>query len=311
MRVLVTGARGKVGRAAILALGEAGHDVVGTDLHSPNHDPPHNTLSPYVQADLRNPGDAFAVVRGFAAVVHCAAIPTHTSNTSHMVFSNNLMSTFHVAEAAVSFGITRVVNISSAAVSGYATAERETLPGYLPTDENETPRPQEPYALSKHFGEQIMDAVVRRSDVRCISLRPSWVQRPHDYAANLGVGVRNPPPCISRWSYVDLTDLARAIVLAVESDLPGHEAFHVAAADNATTWPLARLVTAFFADRIRMLPLSRPDASPVSSEKAARLLAFIPRCSWRDYLDDEGHPHLKRGPDDLKSFVRVSCESSD
>jgi len=294
MRVLVTGARGKVGRAAVSALDAAGYDVIGTDLAAPGYDVPHDAGRPYMQANLRDPGDAFAVVKGCQAIVHCAAIPTHGSNTPHQVFANNVMSTFNLAEAAVSFAVRRMVNISSAAVTGYATAERDTLPDYLPADEEETPRPQEPYSLAKHFGEQVMDAVVRRSDLRCISLRPSWAQRADDYAANLGAGIRDPGPRISRWGYVDMNDLARAIVLAIESDLPGHDVFHIAAADNATTWPLAKLVTTFFGDRIEIRPLSRPDASPVSCRKAAQLLGFVPRYSWRDYLGADGQPNTNR-----------------
>jgi UDP-glucose 4-epimerase len=291
MRVLVTGSRGNVGRAAITALVTAGHDVVGTDLGCPVYELQLEGGAPYVQADLRDAGDAFAVVRGCQAIVHCAAIPTHLRNTPHFVFSNNMLSTFNVAEAAVSFGVERLVNISSAAVAGYATAERQFLPDYLPADEEEPARPQEPYALAKYFGEQLMDAVVQRSDVCCISLRPSWVQRPGDYTPNLGSGIRDPQPRLSRWSYVDMSDLADAIVLAVDSDLPGHEVFHIAAADNATGWPLEELVARFFADRIPVRPLPRPDASAVSCDKARRLLHYTPKRSWRDYLGDDGEPH--------------------
>jgi UDP-glucose 4-epimerase len=288
MRVLVTGARGKVGRAAVTALVRAGHEVVATDLGAPVYERPLENGAFYVQADLRDAGHAFTVVQGCQAIVHCAAIPTHLHHVPSTVFSSNLSCTFNIAEAAVSFGVERLVNISSASVSGYNTAQDIILPAYLPADEDEPARPLEPYALAKHFGEQLMDAVARRSAVRCISLRPSWAQRPGDYATNLGAGIRDPQPRLSRWSYIDLDDLTDAIVLAVHSDLPGHEVFNVAAADNATGRPLEELVASFFADRIRLRPLPRPDASPVSCAKARRLLDFTPKRTWRNYLDSDG-----------------------
>ena len=99
MRVLVTGARGKVGRAAVAALMRAGHDVRATDLFPPVFERPEPGEPEYVQADLTHAGDAFAVVRGAEAVVHAAAIPEPTRNPPHVVFQNNLMATFNALEA--------------------------------------------------------------------------------------------------------------------------------------------------------------------------------------------------------------------
>lgn len=65
----------------------------------------------YVQADLTEAGDAFAIVRGVDAVVHAGAIPDPTKNPPHVVFGNNLMATFNVLEAAVRFGVGRFVYI--------------------------------------------------------------------------------------------------------------------------------------------------------------------------------------------------------
>ena len=79
MKVLVTGARGKVGRATVAALMEAGHDVRATDLAPPVFERPEPGEPAYVQADLSDAGDAFAVVRGAEAVVHAAAIPEPTT----------------------------------------------------------------------------------------------------------------------------------------------------------------------------------------------------------------------------------------
>src|SRR5919108_4820626 len=99
MRVLVTGARGKVGTATVAALMDAGHDVCATDLIPPVFERPEVGEPQYVQADLTGAGDAFAVVREMEAVVHTAAIPEPTQNPPHMVFHNNLMATFNTLEA--------------------------------------------------------------------------------------------------------------------------------------------------------------------------------------------------------------------
>jgi UDP-glucose 4-epimerase len=112
-------------------------------------------------------------------------------------------------------------------------ARRRILPDYLPIDEQHRLRPQDPYGLSKLFGEQLCDAPVWRSDLRCISLRPAWVQEAASYAADLGPLIRaGQPRGVAGWPYTDLLDLAEAVSLAAESDLPGHEAFYIAAPDT-------------------------------------------------------------------------------
>jgi len=133
---------------------------------------------------------------------------------------------------------------------------------------------------------------VRRSELRCLSVRPSWVQWEGNYERNLGPDVRDPAqPSAGFWSYVDLYDLAAAIRLAVESDLPGHEVVYVASPDNSAGRPLAELVRRHYGDRVALRPLAREDASGISCAKAQRLLGWRPTRSWRDYLD--GHGRLR------------------
>jgi UDP-glucose 4-epimerase len=291
VKVLVTGAHGKVGRVLVRALDRAGHDVRASDLTRPRWDRAEpGEPEDYVQADLTDAGACYALVRGCDAVVHTAAIPQPVHNAPHVVFGNNLLATFNVLEAAIAAAIPRVVNFSSETVPGFIFAERRFQPDYLPIDEEHPIRPQDPYAQSKWFGELLMERAPERADVATISIRPCWVQDAASYEPNLGPIVRDPSVLIWNYcSYVDVYDLCEATVLAVESDLPGHEVLYVASPDTIGGHPLEETVRRYYdGDGIEFRPVSRPDASAIDSSKAQRLLGWQPARSWSDYLDEEG-----------------------
>ncbi|MFG1925491.1 NAD-dependent epimerase/dehydratase family protein [Cryptosporangium sp. NPDC048952] len=291
MRTLVTGARGKVGVAAVDALVRAGHDVTATDLAPPSFD----RSAPYVSADLTNAGDVYALVGGFSegegpkagrydVVVHAAAIPAPGRHAPATVFTNNIGALFNVVEACVRWGVPRLVNISSETATGFHFAERPAYPEYLPLDEEHPCAPQDPYGLSKVFGEQLCDAAVRRSDLKVLSLRPTWVQNDASYRPNLGPIIDDPTaPSLTGWSYVDADDLGDAIVLAAESDVPGHEVLYIAAADTVGGRDLHETWRAVYPDApTELRPVKRKDASGIDCSKAERLLGWRPTRSWRD-----------------------------
>ena len=89
-----------------------------------------------------------------------------------------------------------------------------------------------------------MDAAMRRSDIRCLTIRPSWVQWEGNYAHNLGPALRDPEaaPSASLWAYIDAYDLADGLALAAQSDLDTHEVFYIASPDNHANRPLADIV---------------------------------------------------------------------
>ena len=291
MRVLVTGARGKVGRALCPRLVQAGYEVRATDLALPDWDRVDaGEIEDYWQVDLTDAGSADAVVRGCDVVVHTAAIPQPIHNPPHVVFGNNLLSTFNALEASIQHGARRFVHFSSETVPGFIFAYRPFQPDYLPIDEEHAIRPQDPYATAKWFGELLCERAVERADIRCTSIRPSWVQDEGSYERNLGPIVRDPSVLIGNYcSYVDVHDLCDAVALAIETDLPGHEVFYVASPDTIGGHPLVETVTAHYGSGdIEFRSLDRADASAVSSDKARRLLGWEPTRSWRDYLDEDG-----------------------
>lgn len=233
---LVTGCQGKVGRHVVKHCIAAGIEVVGVDLARGIYDAPEAGdpfPKVYIQADLQDAGAVYSTIARFKpdSVIHVAAIPDPTHNPPHVVFQTNMMATFNIVEACVRLGVPRLVNISSEQVPGFFASDRVVpgsgLPAYCPVDEAHPIAPQNPYALSKHFGEQLCDAAVRRTaGLSVVSIRPSWCQDEGNIERNLGPLVRDPTlPNEGMWSYICIPDLADAIVLAATAAtrVSGHE----------------------------------------------------------------------------------------
>jgi UDP-glucose 4-epimerase len=288
MHILVTGARGKVGAATVDRLLRDGHDITAVDILPPVQERARDVI--YIQADLTDAGHVAAVMPGHDAVVHTGAISGPRHNPQHVIFQNNLMATYNVIEAAERSGVRRLVHMSSETVPGFAYPRRYFHADYAPIDEDHRVRPQDSYAISKRFGEELMDASAARSDLTGVSIRPTWVQWEGNIERNLGpiVRARGTDKSASFWSYVSVYDLADLIEAATTADLTGHETVYCAAADNAAGRPLHDMVRHHFGDEVELRPVDRPDASGISTAKAARLFGWKPSRSWRDWLDADG-----------------------
>lgn len=289
-RVLVTGSRGKVGRSVVAALVAAGFDVRATDIGRPVYDADASNAVPYVQADLTDAGDAFAVVRDVDAVVHTAGIPEPTKNVAHAVFATNTQSTFNVIEAMEARGIRRLINLSSDSVSGMTWAHRPFLGSFCPIDESHPDLAHDAYGMSKRVTELLCDGFVARADASAVSIRPTWVLTPETYAANLRPFFHDPDlPSAVFWAYIDVRDLADLVVACVGTPTPGHEVVYAAAADNIGGRDLLASVARLHPE-VELRPVSRADASGIDSSKAERMFGWTPSRSWRDHLSPDGIP---------------------
>jgi nucleoside-diphosphate-sugar epimerase len=280
MRVVVTGGSGLAGRAVVEDLMKHGFDVVNVDLV------PSDGPAPLRRADLVDLGQVYGCLRGAEAVVHFAAIPRPTLDVPEVVFRTNVMSTFNVLEAASALGINRVVYASSVSVLGFPFFARPLAPGYVPIDEAHPLLPQDAYALSKRFGEELAAGFARRGSLTAVSLRFPWIHTPQSFIEQLQPLWKDPAAGASNlWSYIDTRDVAEAVRLALTAETAGHAACFVAAADSFMPIPSRELVASHYSTTIIKDELV-DHASLLSSAKAEALLGFRAKHSWRSYATD-------------------------
>ena len=149
------------------------------------------------------------------------------------------MATFNVLEAAVRWGVPRSRERLERDRAGVASPSARFPRPYAPIDEELPSLPQDPYALAKHFGEQLMDAAVAPVG-HPLHLDPAVVGAVGGQlrAQPRPATVRDPDePSASFWTYIDVYDLADALRLAAESDLP---ATRSSTSPRPTTAPAGR-----------------------------------------------------------------------
>ena len=99
MRIVVTGAAGRIGRALLSDLLEHGHAVVAVDRVAPREAPATDAVT-WHRGDARDEALLARAVDGADALIHLAAIPTPLLGTPREVFATNTQATFVALEAA-------------------------------------------------------------------------------------------------------------------------------------------------------------------------------------------------------------------
>jgi nucleoside-diphosphate-sugar epimerase len=274
VKVVVTGASGKAGRAVVRDLLEHDHDVLGLDLV-----PPGERLSPFLFADLTEFGQTLECLAAAEAVVHLAAIPASRIRTEETTFRTNMLSTYNVFEAARLLDLERVVWASSETIFGLPF-EREQ-PAYAPIDEDHPPYPESSYALSKLLSEELGRQFNRWTATPYIALRFSNIMEPGDYERFPSFWSDARLRRWNLWGYIDARDVAQSCRLALEANV-GAEHFIVAAADTVMNRPSRELMAEVFPS-VPYKPTPGEYDTLVSIEKARRLLGYEPQHSWHDH----------------------------
>ena len=276
VRIVVTGAGGRLGQVVVDLLKSEGMDVLGVDRQFPG-----GLDGTRLVADLQDLGQVYGALAGADAVVHLAAVPSPGGFPAETVFGNNTMAQFHVFEAAARLGISRVVSASSVSAYGFPFQRIPVVPNYLPLDEDHPLVPQDPYGLSKVVGEQIAASYVRRGCGQAVSLRLSRVLR-EDMMRTLVQQAKDQPKQFVRelWSYIHVRDAARACLAGVTAQIDGHVVVHASAADTLSESSSDELVRRY----LPQVPIR--DHGPeerwpiVTVDRAEKLIGFVPEHSW-------------------------------
>ncbi|ODR81006.1 UDP-glucose 4-epimerase [Haladaptatus sp. W1] len=291
--VVVTGGNGRVGRGVLAHLNEEGYRTV--NLSRGKRDENHSDV--YLRTDLVDAGEVYSSLgkSDADAVVHLGMIPTPDETPGYRTYESNVMSSYHVLEAAGALGIETVVLASSfSAIGGGFEPEGITV-DYLPLDERHRLTPSNPYGLGKQTAEIAADGFARRVDDRprtIISLRFPWVvddslARETFVEADRTIdGMRNSDRFHTQrntlFTYVHLSDAVQLVRLAVEASVRGHERVWVSAPDTSAETPTRELIEDVFPDVEIRDSLGDDDySSLVDTGKAGDLFGWEPEWSWR------------------------------
>jgi UDP-glucose 4-epimerase len=209
MRVLVTGAAGRIGRAVYVRLARE-HEVVGLDRT------PASTVN--LIGDVGDPFLLQRAVRDVDAVIHTAALHApQVGVSSDAEFERiNVHSTALLARIAIDAGVRRFVFTSTTALYG-AASRHATRAVWV--DEALAPQPTTVYHRSKLAAEQALIRFAREG--LCVT------------ALRMSRCFPEPAPLMAAYRLhrgVDARDVADAHALALQRDTPGFERYIVSGA---------------------------------------------------------------------------------
>jgi len=226
MRVLITGAAGRVGRALRKELATAGHELRLTDIK-----PIENPEGESFVLDVADWPAVQNASKGMDAVIHLAYGSARTDDNQtdiHLNYEVNAKGTHYLLLAAEQSGVKRFIYTSTLSIFGLS---RELAVGNL--DENSPPNFMLPYGLTKWMGEEVCQMFAKRGKLSIVCLRLCGVTLPSEWEEykRWEPTVADPVAHRSRRMATHVEDVAHAIHLALTVPDIRYEVLHIAS-DN-------------------------------------------------------------------------------
>lgn len=174
-KILVTGGCGYLGSHAIVALQQAGYEVVSIDNHiNSSPDVPgriqritNKSFRNYVVdlCDAHELEKVMVAESPFDGVIHFAAHKAVEESVQQPLkyYQNNLIGLINLLQSCQRHHLTRIVFSSTCTLYGN--------PEKLPVDENSAIRPESAYGKTKWMGEEILRDIAQTGKIKAIALR--------------------------------------------------------------------------------------------------------------------------------------------
>jgi UDP-glucose 4-epimerase len=231
MKVLVTGAAGRLGSQTVALLHSAGHEVLATDV-APRRPIP----IPLREVNLLDTAAVAALMPGVETVIHLGNhIHVRKGQREAQTFNENVAMNMNVFQAALDHGARRVIFASTVQVMASEAGGEAPFPphanrvAYLPMDCHSPKNPANSYALSKSVGETMLEQYLAPHGLTAIALRfPTLPDADRFDRFRVSVLDRE-PRTVSRitqaFSVLSVADAASAVVACMNADLAGYHVF--------------------------------------------------------------------------------------
>lgn len=251
MKILLTGASGRLGQSLFTSFVEAGHCVRGTDLEAMS-DPP----AEFIQADLLDGKAVEAMITDCDAVVHVGNHPNADIGLplTRLYLENITMNT-NVFHAAVDAGVQSVVFASSIQViAGDRRSDKAQEPSCvqsLPLNGHTQPCPGNEYALSKLAGENMLQLLAQQYPEQSFTAVRLPLLVKSDGATS--PGTRKPGRtghytlADMGFAYLTMQDAASLILSVLDKSLPGYHQYLPSAGNNLGL-PVEEIIRRFYPD---------------------------------------------------------------
>jgi len=258
VRVLVTGASGRLGSRVVRHLECGTHDVVATDRKAG----PAPPISIH-EHDLADPMPWPGLLEGVFGVVHCGAVPAPTEGGFREVLDTNVLGTLNLLRAALAAKVRKFVFVSTIQVmASEGTPEGEPPQvAYLPLDGWSPANPQNPYSFSKAVGEVLVSTLLASAGVECQSLRLPWLVESREdqpWGRRLqGSRFQESRVLVEQgFAYLSFDDAARLIRACLEAPLPGYRCY-LPALSAVPSEQISRYVERYYPDVPARVPPQR------------------------------------------------------